>query len=278
MKISRHPITPEDIQTRYDTTLKNLPLFLKGAKDNPNNLTLLASNALDVTSGGSVINPGQPEQTRWLEVAAQAIAGLFTVAAAPGGMAEVYLGAGDPTQYHRLPDLSLVHARRWVHGFSIAAISRDVVALDALCAFPPQKLRSSSTGCHEYIYQMVDAFRAYWLREPGVDKLLLRAMASTDTNQYEFHNPDYVLRMDVPLIELLFYVHRRDPDFETGLLKAIERHKSYWTLDGEKARDWDGFLAFGPLGMATLAFIREMPFDVESEYLPMSLVRGDHLS
>jgi hypothetical protein len=248
-----------------------MPTFVNGAKASANNLTLLASNALDLAAAGSVLNVESSELVDWVQIAAKAIAGLFTAGLTDG--VAISLGDDEPISYPGPADESLLNASRWIQGFALASISRDYNALDALCGIRVEQLRNSSTKSPEYVYHMVEAFQAFWDRSPKTDKLILKAMELTDPNKYEFHNPDYVLDLSVPLLELLFYVNRRDPDFERGLIKGLRRHQVYWTRTLEQQRNWDGFLAFGLLGMASLADVRDMEFEVESDYLPMSLIR-----
>ena len=140
--------------------------------------------------------------------------------------------------------------------------------LDTLSATPTELLRASSTRGADHVYETVDACKAFWTEDRVASKQILRAMEATDPNKYEFRNPDWVLDVDVPFLALLFHVHHCDADFEAGLIKALELHKKYWARDASHERNWHGFLALGPLGMAALADIRELPFDVESEYIP----------
>lgn len=60
MPIPRHKIDREAVQRRFDSTVANLNVFINSVGRTPNNLTLLASNALDVVMCGSVVAPDSP--------------------------------------------------------------------------------------------------------------------------------------------------------------------------------------------------------------------------
>src|SRR5207248_2804322 len=80
--IPRHRLDPQEIRPRLEQTREAMPTFVRGARRDPNHLTLVGSNALDMAAGLSVTEPDSEEIADWVELAAQAYAGFFTVAAA----------------------------------------------------------------------------------------------------------------------------------------------------------------------------------------------------
>lgn len=56
---------------------------------------------------------------------------------------------------------------------------------------------------------------------------------------------------------------------------ALEKHKKYWTSDERKRLDWEGFLSLPLLGITSMAYDCDIPFDVESDYIPLPLIRNE---
>ena len=279
MSVARHEIPLDVIEPRLTSTREGLPVFIEGARRDPNNLSLLLGNALDLAAGASVVDPGSPDVARGLQLAARAGATLFAVAASEGRPVQVTLGDSAPVTFSGKVDRSLAHATRWVTAFCLGLICREMKALDALCAVPTKLLRGSSTRCPEYVYLTVDALRNLFTRAQGRDvttSAILAAMNATDPRRDDVRAPDWTLHLDVPFLELLFFVHGNDAaEFAPRLEKALEMHRKFWSSDDGQRRSWNGFLAINLLGLAALAHERDIAFEVDSEYLPMRLVRGE---
>jgi hypothetical protein len=274
VRIQRHAIAPDFLQPRFETTQKAMPTFIAGARRDPNNLTLLASNALDMAAAGSVLTPDAPMISELLLLASRAYAALFAIATAQGDRVEVPLEQGKNAVYETLVDGSLVHASRWIHAFLLASLCRDVSSLNLLCRTPVEMLRASVTRGPEYRYAFIEALIDFRYGLADTNKKILRAIKETDPERDDIVKPDWVLHLDVPLLEMLFYVNTQDADFAKSLEKAVTLHKKYWDKTPERRRSWDGFLAVNILGMAALARDQGLEFDVDSEYLPLSVLRA----
>jgi hypothetical protein len=272
MRIPRHEIDRVSVQSRFDQTIAYLPAFISSVGRTPNNLTLLASNALDIAACASVVDPDSPRIEPCLLLASRAIAALFAVATA----AEFPVVDGPPTVYRTRPDASLLQARRWLDGFYLAAISRDYDSIQTLFETPGELLLRSSTRCAEYVYAFVNSIQGYLESATDTGKRIVRAMAATDPERPDINSPDWTLKIDVPAISLFFSFATGDrPGFAAALTQAVELHRSYWSMseDEDASRDPSGFLSLGPLAFAALASDRSMPFTVDSDYVPLSIVR-----
>jgi hypothetical protein len=51
-------------------------------------------------------------------------------------------------------------------------------------------------------------------------------------------------------------------------------HERCWTSTEELCQDWDGFIVYGLPALAGMAYDYGIPFRVQSDYLPLSLVQG----
>ena len=275
MKLSRHKVNLTEARERTEQTRAALPTFLAGARRNPSNLNLLASNALDVVAGVSVLDPALVGAREPLTLAAQALSGLFLAAdARTDHPATVPLGDGEPAVYTVPPDGSLLHALRWIDAFLVALVAREIGSIDGLCAYRPERFADSSTKTPAYVVALVQAIQAIWLRHQDAGKRLVEATRLTDPELPDIRRPDWVLRIDVPLLDMLYRMHVEPAAFDASLTWALEHHKAYWSAKASLRRDWDGFVSWRGLAMASWAFEKEVPFSVESDYLPRPLVEG----
>lgn len=266
MNVSRHKLDVTRYQEYFKEECIRLSTSLQEAARRPSNLGLLAGRALDIVRFGSVASPDSPEIPRALRIAAQALAGIFVIARATGDTVELLLD-DNPVRMPARMDESLVEASRWVTGFWLGVICRDATLLQSLCEMPSEKLRPSSTTNPEYRYRLVDALQAFWKGSPETAKLIIAAMEATDPDRPDIHARDWVLNIDVPLIQLLFYLVSSDARFGGALLEALKLHKKYWTATAQRKQDWEGFVSFGLTALAVLAAERHTPCDVESAYV-----------
>jgi hypothetical protein len=271
VRIERHKLDMESCRELFDNANRALPSLLTNARTDPYYLFWFISRALSAVRYGSVVSPGSPEVVRYLRLAAQAHAAHF---AATGDLPVTVPLGDEPATYTSAPDESTVTAYRWIEGFFLAALCRDAASLDLLCQAPVEPMRRSSTRNPEFRYVFIEALRAFWLQKGNSGRLAVEAMRLTDPDRDDIYDRDYTLYLDVHLIRLFFFVHAQDPDFADGLVLALRVHKKYWSKK-ERSRLASGFLALNLLGLAALAYDREIPFEVDSEYLPMWFVTGE---
>lgn len=155
-------------------------------------------------------------------------------------------------------------------------IARDVKSLEMLVDVPTSVLRRSSTTFPEYRYRFVDAMREFYCGRPSPD-LLMAALEATDPDKYDLFDVDYALNIAVSEMQLVLRLMTANRDgFNRDLAAALERHRDYYRKSEDRSRDPDGFIALGPLALAAIAHDSGWPIDVESDYLPKRLLRGEH--
>jgi hypothetical protein len=271
-RVQRHTVDLEFCKQIFSEACRDVASSLAWACRVSRNIAFLISNVLRAVGEGSVVTNRSPDLVRYLRLAAQAHAAHF---AATGTLpVTVPLGEGEPVTYASAPDESTVHVYTWIEGFFLAALCRDGASLDLLCRAPVEPMRRSSTRNPEYRYVFREALRAFWCRDIDPGALAVQAMHLTDPDRDDIYSREYTLYIDVHLIRLFFFVHAKDADFGDGLVLALRDHKTYWSKKGRSHLP-DGFLALHLLGLAALAYDRGIPFEVESEYLPMWLVTGE---
>jgi hypothetical protein len=266
MKIQRHKIDVEACRTRFADGCERLPRYISYVKDNPSGLSGVASLALKVVRFGSVASPESPLVMDALTIAANALTGMFAVARASGQSVDVVLGSESVNLNGKI-DRSIVEAHSWLTAFWASLICRDSSLINSLCETPLERLRLSPTTNPEYRYMLVDALQAFWTGAPDIGRRLVTTLDATDPIRENIHARDWVLFLDVPLIQVLFYVLGRDIKFEDAFIEAVKSHNQYWTASQKRRKDWDGFVSLELSAIAALASERGVPFDCKSEYL-----------
>jgi len=85
---------------------------------------------------------------------------------------------------------------------------------------------------------------------------------------------DYLDHILAPQLSLLTRYLQQDPAlFDAALTAAVEDHHAYWSVP-ERADDPDGFVAWAPLAIASLARQEDWSISLESPYLPTNLLNG----
>ena len=203
-------------------------------------------------------------------IGAQAGGALFALASGTGevelalGSNHVKLAATGPT--------GATHPGLWRIGWWLAHIVNDQAAIGLLTATPIAVLRGSSSRADECQYLFVDALQAFHHRAANWGDKLQAALDATDPENRKFVDEDFVLNILVTEMQMLFYLGLGESKpFGTALELALERHKKYWSKASR--RESQRFLALGPLALARMALSAGLPIDVQSDYLPRSLLQ-----
>jgi hypothetical protein len=272
--IPRHDVDEAFSRQRAEAEAKKPEAYLKALPKNLAHANMLRSTAQAWAAHLSVVDPTSPEICQALRLGAEAMAALFTGAAAGQGQVEVRLG-GKTVSAAAAMDQSVVHPGNWQGGFFLAAICRESDLLEALCDTPTEALRGSPSKADEFAYLYVDALRAFWRQDDQAPALLLQALKATDPGQLQVASEDYVLDIVVPQMEVLYRLMDQDAaGFNKALEKAVQLHRDHWKK-GDRKNDPEGYLAFPLIGLASLAHDAGLPVQVESDYLPGNLAQGE---
>ncbi|MFI8354371.1 immunity 49 family protein [Streptomyces cyaneofuscatus] len=170
--------------------------------------------------------------------------------------------------------MSTADAGTWLSAFWLAVICRDQDRMTQLSEIPLERLRSPEGSYDEYIYHWVDTLQSWWLRRPDLADKLIATIEASDPNVARIAPQDLLQAVLYPPINLFYHYVRNDRDgFAPALTDALKLHKTYWTLNEDRAKDIDGSIALGPLAIACLAYDAEFPLDIESDYLPKHLLQ-----
>lgn len=157
-------------------------------------------------------------------------------------------------------------------GWRLAQVTRDQPTIDVLLATPLDVLRRSTSRGDECLYLFVAALQALQQRADDWSSKLRIALDATDATKLQLSDEDFVLNVLVPEMELLLRLVIGDvAAFNAALHFALERHKKDWSRASRK-RDPDGYVALGPLAIASIARRGGMPIQVSSDYVPPPLL------
>ncbi|MGW2253832.1 immunity 49 family protein [Kitasatospora sp. NPDC001660] len=202
---------------------------------------------------------------------------LFAVTSASEGTVECFIN----DKLRTIPAIgpqSYANAGNWLSAFWLAAVCRERGRMTQLCEIPLDRLRSAESGYDEFVFNWVDVQQTYWLRRPGLVEKLITTFETSEPEVARNTPLDALQGVMSPPISLFYHFAREQEDqFSSTLVKALDLHKAYWTLDEDRAADIDGALALGPLAMACLAFDGKLAIGVESPFIPKHLLNRDWL-
>ncbi|WP_432149063.1 immunity 49 family protein [Streptomyces sp. bgisy029] len=198
---------------------------------------------------------------------------LFAVTAAQDGSVQCRINR----KLRNIPatgPMSTADAGTWLSAFWLAVICRDQDRMTQLSEIPLGRLRSPEGSYDEYIYHWVDTLQSWWLRRPDLADKLIATIEASDPTVAQIAPQDLLQAVLYPPINLFYHYVRNDRDgFAPALVDALKLHRTYWTLNEDRAKDIDGSIALGPLAIACLAYDAEFPLDIESDYLPKHLLQ-----
>jgi hypothetical protein len=276
MKISRHNIDSNDIQSDCDYYADLLERSLKIIHKSPLNLGTLASDARAYGGYQCILDPNSIQLWRALRIAAYSLTSVCELASLPEGNYEVFAGEGDPVMLPAGVN-SYSDGISWLHGFYLGVACRESHLNDRLAEIPVAVLKQSSSRNDEYLYLQIEALQSFWKGAADTPQRVIEAMKATDPELIKVGTVDYALNIAVREIDLLFRLLENDSvAFNESLIKALEWHKKHWSEKNLK-NDPDGFIAIGILGLVSIAYERGMTIEVESDYIPKYIFQGDFL-
>lgn len=277
MRIARHSIGREDLPVLFGENCELLSVLLAQARKATKTSGLLAGIADSVYRTGSVVSTDSSEVARAIKLAAQANTAVLVFARIEDPPRYCPLGDGPPVTYSEPVDESHVYGSQWVQAFFETTITRQADLQSMLVEVPTDLLRQSSTHGEEAAYQWVDMHRAIW-----TDRYFTRHSAFAAVEDYFAKVPPRsshgkaVKDITIPYLEVLRQLEGEDQArFNDALTEALQMHKKYWGATEKRRKDFNGFVSLQLTAVAALAWDRGMRFEVKSDYMPASWVRGE---
>jgi hypothetical protein len=279
MSITRHPVDLQRVTTVFQLQRPHLEKCLNGARAESTWLDSVFSNAQTVYLAGSVLEPNSPEVARALGLAAQAGTALFVFQRIESPPRPFILGAGPPVIYTKPVDRSCADYPTWLQVFDLCLITRQPHLSDEVCRVPNEVFRHSDiVGAATEDYGFADLLRAVWTRGRfTTNPAFVRKEADIRRRAADPRRDlPYVRGVTLPYLQALRQIEQRDEaGFTASLTEALQGHKQVWSSE-ENCEEFNGFVSLRLIAAAALAWDRGMRFEVESDYLPMSWVRGEH--
>lgn len=183
-------------------------------------------------------------------------------------------------QTRTLPMISartFASASNWLSAFYLAVICRDQARMTMLCKIPVDRLRAAGRE-DEFVYLWVDVLQTFWLRGDDLAPRLQRAMKASYPDAVRFVSEGYLQTILYPPVHLFYsLIFKGKSPFNEALKDALEFHKVYWTSDIERFDDATGAIALAPLAIACIGYDMEVAIEVESDYIPRHMLKGDWL-
>jgi len=279
MRISRHPISREPVDELFSAQRELLPCFVDRARTTTQALSPVALVAELMYQAGGVADPECPDVKRAITLASEANTAILVFGLLKGSL-QCPLGDGPLVSCSEPVDESHAHVGRWIDAFELATIGRRTDLLTTLENIPNELLQRSTTDGAKPTYLWVDLLRAI-----GEGGRITGHPAFIAYEEYcancEDHSAHCVAIRDlaIPFLQVLRQLERGDEaGFSNALVDALEMHKKYWGSTLKLRKDFHGFVSLRLTMAAALAWDRGLRFDVESDYIPTSWVRGDLFS
>lgn len=267
-------LSESELREQAEHMAELLDVATRNARTDPTRLSNLTQIAIDYAGYCALLDPDSEAVCEGLQRAAEATAGVFTLAQSTEGEYRIRLGAGPPTTLRATGPTGGSSAGTWRKGFFAAVVCRETAVLDTLVTTPIEVIRDSSTVAQDCQYDFIEALQAFWQSSPQAYEPLRSALRATDPSLVDEGAVDYILHVTVPEINLLYQLMLGDRDgFDDGMLDALRAHRDYYS-SLERKNDPAGFFALGLLGFASLADRYDIDLSANSAYLPRPLYEG----
>lgn len=271
--VQRHAIDKKPFREVTSILNAKLVKYFEGSPPaGRRDLDWAASTGWNALMSNSLFAPEHREMWTAARACAQGRAGTF--AAGTAASARVSVPFGDKmVEIDRLPEFVNALPTYWLEGFCCAALAREAVCLELLAQVPDEIFRDSRATSADSHEPWRGALITYYKgRDPT--KLVERALFLSEPAQLTALTRPDVAKLWIAQYRMMLPLFRKDAEaFNRALVDALEAHKKFYGKKSEGQRE-GSFLAAGPAALCALAHDAGLPIEVESEYLPMTLIQG----
>ncbi|GAA0918652.1 immunity 49 family protein [Streptomyces thermoalcalitolerans] len=269
--IPRHPFPTGNAKEGLAVLQENAQKLVDGLETGSANLGDALSTTLTLAEAHCLMDPRAslfPTWDAWV-TAMQVGSAVFAAATTTEDHVQCRIAHKDRTLQATGPQW-YVHPGSWIAAFYLAVVCRERDRITALCHVPMSLLRENGSRFDAYHYAWVDTLQAYWLGGQDLGSKLVAAVDGTDPAVAT--DPETAGKLLYPPMEMFHRFIRKDHDgFNRALANALQWHKEYWTEES-RAFQISGLVALAPLAIACFAHDAGFPIEVESEYLPATLL------
>lgn len=269
--VPRHPFPTENAQAGLAVLQESAEGWIDGLEADSTGLGEAFDTSLMLAKGHCLLDPRGslfPTWDAWVN-AMQIASAIFAAATATEGGVECRIAHKDRTLQATGPQYYVTPAT-WLSAFYLALVCRERDRITALCRVPMALLRENGAHYDEFEYAWIDTLQTYWL---GGDDLGTKLVAAVDgAGADTIADQDAAAKLLYPPMEMFHRVVRDDhAGFNRALAAALQWHKEYWS-DETRAGLISGLVALAPLAITCLAHDAGIPIEVESEYVPATLL------
>ena len=272
MRILMHDFDRAEAEENLGTFEVVVERKLAQAKSSANHLSMLHRFTLSLLGYLAGLGKDTGRLRNVLRLLARTGAATFALARTrPGESVDVALDDDGVSRLTGPVDESTAHGGVWLFSYWAALILDDPQSLYLLSTTPVRIMRDSSTTSDPYYEMFIDALESFTNADSSVTQKLFPALQATDPAGLKTSEARYVLNIHVPQMEILYNLLKsRQEGFTSALVKALEKHKTYWERDRENT---EGLFALGPAALACAAVRQGLRVEVESGYMPAGLLR-----
>ncbi len=186
-----------------------------------------------------------------------------------------------PVQHMGVPYRSYMGFEYWLNTYSIFRVLRDQQGLNIL-----EQITDDAMERAEMPWDKLDKNMLYFLcnlnEEPKKrEAYLIAAIKSTQPDSGDYLKEGFAIEFVNYLYEPLLFTYeallrKNEEDFNTQLVEALTRHKTYYdTKKDNRCDDYKGWISWRLLGVTALAYDLGIKIKVKSDYIPEWLYRGE---
>jgi hypothetical protein len=269
--IPRHPFPTENAEAGLAVLQENGRELIDGLEERSTRLGDAMGTTLTLAKAHCLMDPRGsifPTWDAWVN-AMQIGSAVFAAATTAEDHVQCRIAHKDRTLQPTGPQW-YVHPNAWLSAFYLAVVCRERDRITALCQVPLSLLRENGSRYDEFFYAWIDTLQTYWLGGSDLGGKLVAAVDGTDPEAVT--DPETVGKLLYPPMEMFHRIVRQDHEgFNRALADALQLHKEYWSEE-DRAFTIPGLVALAPLAIACFAHDAGIPIEVESEYLPATLL------
>ncbi|MFF3782918.1 immunity 49 family protein [Streptomyces sp. NPDC001933] len=269
--ILRHPFPAEHAEGGISVLQESADRWIDGLETDSTGLGEALDTCLMVAKGHCLLNPRGslfPTWNAWVN-AMQLGSAVFAAATTTEGHVQCRIAHKDRILQATGPQ-PYVGPSTWLIAFYLAVVCRERDRITTLCRVPLSLLRENGAHYEEFEYAWIDALQTYWLGGDDLGSKLVAAIGGADSDTSA--DQEVVGKLLYPPMEMFHRIVRNDHvGFNRALAAALQWHKEYWSHE-DRANLVTGLVALAPLAMACFAHDAGIPIEVESEYLPATLL------
>ncbi|MFF3687536.1 immunity 49 family protein [Streptomyces sp. NPDC002187] len=269
--IPRHPFPTGNAEAGLAVLQESAEGWIDGLEGDSTGLGEALDTTLTLAKAHCLMDPRGsifPTWDAWVN-AMQVGSAVFATATTPEEYVPCRIAHKDRTLRATGPQW-YVNPGSWINAFYLAVICREKARITALCQVPLPLLRENGSRFDEYHYAWIDTLQTYWLGGQDLVPKLVAAVDGTDPEVAS--DPETAGKLLYPPMEMFHRFIRKDhAGFNQALTTALQWHMEYWSEEG-RALTIPGLVALAPLAIACFAHDAGIPIEVESEYLPATLL------